>query len=98
MPEGELQVLNTLLWLLVGYNVVVFLTYALDKWKARRGAWRISEATLLLLAACMGGPGALLGMRLMHHKTRKPLFAWGVGLVTLLQIGLLLWLYVRYTS
>lgn len=92
-----MKVQNVLFWLLVGYNLVVFLTYALDKWKARRGDWRISEATLLLMAVCMGGPGALLGMRLLHHKTRKPLFTWGVGLVTLLQLTLVVWLYARYT-
>ena len=39
------------------------------KWKAKKGSWRISEATLLILAAIGGSIGALLGMKIWHHKT-----------------------------
>ena len=33
------------------------------KWKAKQGNWRISEATLLMLAVIGGSIGALLGMK-----------------------------------
>ena len=39
------------------------------KWKAKKGSWRISEATLLILAVIGGSIGALLGMKIWHHKT-----------------------------
>lgn len=52
--------------------------YGLDKWKAKSGAWRIPERTLLLTALAGGSVGALAGMLLFHHKTRKPKFMIGV--------------------
>jgi uncharacterized membrane protein YsdA (DUF1294 family) len=75
------------LWwsLLGGWNLIVFAVFALDKLRAKRGWRRTPEATLLWLAALAGGPGALLAMHLVHHKTRKPRFAWGVPLLTLVQ-------------
>ena len=47
------------------------LTYGIDKIKARRGARRIREATLLFLAFLFGGIGAMFGMVLFNHKTSK---------------------------
>ena len=37
---------NTLLYYLIVINIVTFLVYGIDKWKAKQGSWRISEATL----------------------------------------------------
>ena len=51
-------------------NVITALLYGADKAKARRGAWRIPERVLLGCGICGGALGALLGMRLFHHKTR----------------------------
>ena len=58
-----------MLYYLIVINVVTFLVYGIDKWKAKKGSWRISEATLLILAAIGGSIGALLGMKIWHHKT-----------------------------
>ena len=44
-------------------NIVTFLLYGIDKWKARRAKWRIEESTLLWWAAAGGSVGALLGMK-----------------------------------
>ena len=55
---------QTFVLYLVGINVLTFLVYGLDKWKARRRRWRISEQTLLLLAVLGGSIGALLAMHL----------------------------------
>lgn len=46
----------------------------LDKLFAKKGAWRVPERTLLLIAFLGGSLGSLLGMLLAHHKTRKPKF------------------------
>ena len=59
-------------------NIAAWIMYGLDKWKAKSGAWRIPERTLLLTALAGGSVGALVGMLLFHHKTRKPKFMIGV--------------------
>ena len=46
--------MNALLYYLIVINIVTFLVYGIDKWKAKQGSWRISEATLLILAAIGG--------------------------------------------
>ena len=60
---------QTIVYTLICINVVTFVVYGIDKWKAKQGSWRISEATLLLLAVIGGSLGALLGMQVWHHKT-----------------------------
>ena len=80
---------------LAAINVVTFLVYGLDKWKAKQGAWRIKESTLLLLAAVGGSVGALLGMQTFRHKTKHLQFTVGVPLILLVQIGLAVWWLLR---
>ena len=80
---------------LAAINVVTFLVYGLDKWKAKQGAWRIKESTLLLLAAVGGSVGALLGMQAFRHKTKHLQFTVGVPLILLVQIGLAVWWLLR---
>ncbi len=67
------------------WNVLVFLIYALDKYKAVRNQWRIPEKTLIVLAFAAGGPGALLGMYVIRHKTRAPKFRILVPLAVVIQ-------------
>lgn len=71
-----------LLGLLLIWNVVVFITYAIDKYKAVHQLWRIPEKVLLTQAVIGGGLGAILAGRIVHHKTRKWYFwtAWILGL------------------
>ena len=51
---------NMLFYYLIVINVVTFTVYGIDKLKAKQGSWRISEATLLLLAVIGGSIGACL--------------------------------------
>lgn len=37
-------------WYLAAVNIVAFIMYGIDKEKARRGAWRIPESTLIGVA------------------------------------------------
>ncbi len=69
-------------------NVLTFLFYGIDKWKARRGKWRIPEETLIWLAIVGGSIGALLGMYLFRHKTKHKKFTLGIPAILLIQVGL----------
>ena len=80
---------NALLYYLIVINVVTFLVYGIDKWKAKQDSWRISEATLLILAAIGGSIGALLGMKVWRHKTMHKKFKYGLPLILIIQIILI---------
>ena len=83
-----------LVWL-AAINLVTFAVYGIDKAKAKRGAWRMPEKTLFLLPLLGGSLGALLGMRVFHHKTKHWYFVWGIPLILLAQLALAVWLYVK---
>ncbi len=83
-----------LVWL-AAINLVTFAVYGIDKAKAKRGAWRVPEKTLFLLPLLGGSLGALLGMRVFHHKTKHWYFVWGIPLILLAQLALAVWLYVK---
>lgn len=70
----------------LGSNVMAFLLMGLDKWKAVRGAWRVSEKMLFLFPLLGGAPGGTLGMYLFHHKTQHWYFAYGLPLLAIIQI------------
>ena len=80
---------------LIAINVVTFFMYGIDKWKAKRSKWRISEATLLGMAVIGGSIGAWLGMRVWHHKTMHKKFQFGIPLIIVAQIALLIWIISR---
>ncbi len=55
-------------------NGITFLVWGFDKFRAKLQQWRIPENTLYALIILGGGVGALLGMIVFRHKTRKPKF------------------------
>ena len=79
-------------WYLAAVNIVAFIMYGIDKEKARRGAWRIPESTLIGVALLGGSFGAWAGMRYFHHKTRKKKFSVGIPLILVGEYGLIAWL------
>ena len=66
--------MSILVWYLAVINFTTWVAYGLDKGRAKSGKWRIPERTLLLLALVGGSLGALAGMIMFRHKTRKPKF------------------------
>lgn len=70
----------------VAINLLAFVLYGIDKWKARHQDWRISEATLLWVAALGGALGALIGMKVWRHKTQHKMFKYGIPALLLVQI------------
>lgn len=77
-------------------NLIGFILMAIDKSKARRGAFRIPEATLFLFAIFGGSLGCILGMQLFRHKTLKPAFFIGMPVIFIIQ--LLLVIYILFLS
>ena len=80
-----------LLYLII-VNAAAFLLMLADKLKAKRGAWRIPEATLMGIAAIGGSIGALAGMYLFRHKTKHIKFTLGIPVILIGQIALVIWL------
>ena len=82
--------------IIIGYliivNIVSFILYGIDKYKAKNGRWRISEATLLMMAVISGSIGAWAGMRLWHHKTMHKKFKYGIPIIIILQVALSVYL------
>ncbi|WP_422804292.1 DUF1294 domain-containing protein [Streptococcus sp. FT1-55] len=78
---------------IVLWNGIVFTSYGIDKNKARKGLWRISERLLLLESIFFGGLGAFLAGHLFHHKTRKWYFqlVWYLGIVMTCVLMYLIW-------
>lgn len=75
-----------LLFYLITINALGFLIMLADKEKAKKRLWRIPEATLLTVAALGGSIGCLAGMKVFHHKTRKPKFYIGIPVILALQL------------
>ena len=80
---------------LLAINAVTFTVYGIDKYKAKHAKWRISEATLLLLAVVGGSIGAWCGMKVWHHKTMHKKFTYGVPVILLLQVALAVWIITK---
>ena len=87
--------MRVLFYYLMGINLLTFLVYGLDKRKARRGKWRIPEATLLLLAVFGGSIGALLGMSVFRHKTKHKKFLIGLPLILIAQVALAVFILTK---
>ena len=73
---------------LIAVNVVAFLLYGADKIKAKQGAWRIPEKTLLGIAVIGGSVGAIIGMNFFHHKTKHWYFKYGLPAILLVQLAI----------
>ena len=80
---------------LLAINAVTFIVYGIDKYKAKHDKWRISEATLLLLAVIGGSIGAWCGMNAWHHKTMHKKFKYGVPIIFILQVAFAVWIITK---
>jgi len=84
-----------LVWYLGAVNAFAFFMYGWDKMKAGVDARRISEKTLLILALIGGSLGALIGMKIFHHKTRKLSFQAWLAVILAAQILLIWYFFLR---
>ncbi len=76
-------------------SVVNFFMYGIDKRKAKKGKWRISEKALLLTSFFGGAVGGFTAMQLFRHKTKH----WYFNVVNIMgllwQIGLVIFLFIK---
>lgn len=84
---------SPLLYYLITINAASFGFMLIDKHRAKKGYWRIPERTLLALALAGGSLGALAGMYLVRHKTRKNRFTKTVPLMLLAHLCIGFYLY-----
>ncbi len=82
-----------IIYYLLTINLLTFVTYGIDKYKARHKHWRVREASLLLLAVLGGSPAALLAMHLFRHKTQHNKFRYGVPGILIVQVLLVVFVY-----
>ncbi len=82
-----------IIYYLLTINLLTFVTYGIDKYKARHKHWRVREASLLLLAVLGGSPAALLAMHLFRHKTQHNKFRYGVPGILIVQVLLVVLAY-----
>ena len=80
------------MYYLFAINIVSFFLYGIDKYKAKKNKWRISEATLLMIAVIGGSIGAWVGMRIWHHKTMHKKFKYGIPVIFIFQVALAVYL------
>ncbi len=87
---------ETIVYYLIIINIVTFLVYGIDKWKAKKSLWRIREASLLMLAVLGGSIGAWLGMKVWHHKTLHKKFRYGIPAIIIIQLVIIgYFLYIQ---
>ena len=84
------MVKEAIVYYLIGINVIAFLVYGIDKWKAKKSLWRIRETALLGLAVLGGSIGAWLGMKVWRHKTMHKKFNYGIPLILIAQVAIVL--------
>ncbi len=95
MPQLSAPAVSYLLVLMAVMSVFLFAMMGLDKGKARRGKWRVSEKTLFVFALLGVALGGTAGMFLFRHKTRHWYFRLGFPLLAAAQLALLAWLYLK---
>lgn len=77
---------------LVIINIVAYAMMGIDKRKAQRKEWRISEAALFVAALLGGSIGSIAGMQRFRHKTKHWYFKYGMPAILVAQVALAVYL------
>ena len=88
----------TIIIYLILINITGFAVMGIDKWKARKQAWRISEKTLFLISILGGSIGSIAGMYTFHHKTKHWYFVIGMPLILIVQVAASCYIYISYIA
>ena len=88
MLENRYYVL--IVYLLI-INLLAFALYGIDKRRASKHCYRISEAALFSVALLGGSIGAWAGIYFFRHKTAHWYFVVGIPLILAAQVAVVLW-------
>ena len=91
------KLMPSILFYLVLINLITFIIFAVDKWKARKNRFRIKEAVLFLLCFLGGTIGGIIGVHALHHKTTRQAFVVGIPLILLVQVVTVIYCCLRLT-
>lgn len=91
----EIFTIQNIIIYLISINVIGFLAMWIDKAKAKKGSWRISEKTLFILTILGGGIGTIAGMYTFRHKTKKMRFVIGLPVILICEIILLAYMVIK---
>lgn len=92
----EIFTLQNIIIYVIIINIIGFLAMWVDKRKAQKGAWRISEQTLFYITLLGGGFGTITGMYLFRHKTKKLRFTIGFPVILVSEIILVGYVIIKY--
>ena len=95
MPTLSAPLWQYLAVFLAVMSAFLFCLMGIDKHRARRGGWRISERTLFVFALLGGAAGGTIGMFVFHHKTRHLAFRLCFPLLAAAQLALCLYLFIK---
>ena len=85
-----MQVILIILGYFLIMNVIGFVIMGMDKWRAKRRAWRIPEATLFAVCIFGGSIGSTLGMFSFRHKTKHWYFRYGFPAIMVIHFILII--------
>jgi len=88
MEHYSMDISIILTAILAMWNGVTFTLMGMDKSRAKKGKWRISEKRLLISAFLFGGIGIVCGMYIFRHKTKNIIFRILVPLFLVINIVL----------
>lgn len=88
-----MDVITMLLSYFAAVNLIGFALMGIDKYKAKKRAFRIPEATLFIIAIIGGSIGSIIGMYTFRHKTRHRSFVYGMPFILIVQIALIIALF-----
>lgn len=81
-----MNAISIIILYLVIMNIIGFGIMGIDKWKAKKGYWRIPESTLFIITVIGGSIGSILGMYTFRHKTRHWYFVYGMPAIFVIQL------------
>lgn len=67
-------------------NLVGFLLMLVDKKRAIKKEWRISEKALFIISILGGSIGIYIGMYTFRHKTKHLKFTLGIPIIIIIQV------------
>lgn len=88
------EIITAIIIYLTVINLAGFFSMLIDKRRAIKNKWRISEQTLFIIAIVGGSIGSLLGMRIFRHKTKHIQFTFGIPAILIMQIIIALFIIV----